>query len=110
MLLSLRELGLSEHSVHFWLESRETLVERNEIIDCDRGVGFGLGTSSHFGGVIRNNMVYQGLNHSYSKVGTDLESTSNIDVYYITIFMSILLPMVSNIVLLPRVTIILSII
>ena len=39
--------GLSEHGVHFWSGSVGTVVERNLIVDCDRGVGFGLGGSGH---------------------------------------------------------------
>jgi len=66
--------GLSEHAVHFWTGSRDTLVERNMILNSARGVGFGLGefTSGrtydddpcpggtyigHFGGIIRNNFI-----------------------------------------------------
>lgn len=66
--------GLSEHGVHFWKASRDTLVERNVIVDCARGVGFGLGSSGgtrvypddpypgvnnkgHIDGVIRNNFI-----------------------------------------------------
>ncbi|MCX4247242.1 right-handed parallel beta-helix repeat-containing protein [Paraliomyxa miuraensis] len=70
--------GLSEHAVHFWNGARDTLVERNVIVDCARGVGFGLGNNGngttrdyeddpcpgvggyvgHFGGIIRNNTVW----------------------------------------------------
>ncbi len=68
--------GLSEHGVHFWTGSRDTVVERNRIIDNARGIGFGLresgtgrtyaddpcpgasGYVGHFDGVIRNNFIF----------------------------------------------------
>lgn len=68
--------GLSEHAVHFWNSGRDTVVERNVIVDCARGIGFGLGETGngtsrdygddpcpgatflgHIDGVIRNNTV-----------------------------------------------------
>jgi len=68
--------GLSEHGIHFWTGSRDTLVERNVLVDNARGVGFGLlqsgsgrtysddpcpgadGHVGHFDGTIRNNVIF----------------------------------------------------
>jgi len=67
--------GLSEHGIHMWQCCRDTLVERNTIVDCARGIGFGLGDSGverdypddpypgvgyigHYDGIIRNNFVF----------------------------------------------------
>jgi len=71
------ENGLSEHAVHLWRACRDTLVERNQLVDNARGVGFGLATSGdvrtypddpcpaagggyvdHYGGIIRNNFIF----------------------------------------------------
>ena len=70
------EQGLSEHGIHLWTGSRDTVVERNVLVDNARGIGFGLmqdgsgrtydddpcpgatGYVGHFDGIIRNNFVF----------------------------------------------------
>ncbi|GAB6095163.1 hypothetical protein JCM14469_14150 [Desulfatiferula olefinivorans] len=77
---------VAEHAVHFWNRSEDPLIEKNIVINCDRGIGLGLGTSPCFGGMIRNNMIYaddQGLN---SDVGIGLESSRDVRVYNNTVF------------------------
>ncbi|MCA9695280.1 MAG: right-handed parallel beta-helix repeat-containing protein, partial [Myxococcales bacterium] len=85
------DAGLSEHGVHFWITGRDTIVERNTIVDCARGVGFGLGQNGngkardygddpcpgadylgHIDGIIRNNFIVAGRPELFaSEFGVD---------------------------------------
>ncbi|MBN1129191.1 MAG: hypothetical protein JXA71_09400, partial [Chitinispirillaceae bacterium] len=78
----------AEHAVHFWTNSENTLVEGNLIIDCDRGIGFGLGSVAHRGGVIRNNMIFHRSigGSDRADAGITLETCPDARVYNNTIY------------------------
>jgi hypothetical protein len=78
---------VAEHAIHFW-GNRDITVENNLIIDCDRGIGFGLGTDRGVqGGMIRNNMIFHSSNaHPFADAGIVLESSPHIDVLNNTVF------------------------
>jgi hypothetical protein len=68
--------GLSEHGIHFWTGSRDTVIERNTLVNNARGIGCGLvesgsgrtygdnpcptasGYVDHYGATVRNNTVF----------------------------------------------------
>jgi len=79
-------MSLAEHAVHFWNSSSDNIVERNVIYNCDRGIGFGLGSSASEGGIIRNNMIYNDGHHNFDDVGIGLETSPNTKVYNNTIY------------------------
>lgn len=77
------ETLLAEHAIHFWKECSGTIVDANLIIDCDRGIGFGLGQgfeNGHTGGLIMNNMV-----HTSRDVGIGLETSTDTKIYSNTV-------------------------
>ena len=100
--------GLSEHGVHFWTGSRDTLVERNVIRNSARGIGFGLGQGTpgraygdapaagganlgHYDGVVRNNAVFAGDDRLFDSgsgfdLGIGLEEACGTRVLHNTVF------------------------
>lgn len=93
------ETGLAEHAIHFWKGSRDTLVENNVILDCARGIGFGLGGGAgerqypdnpyggemlaHFDGIIRNNVVW--ANIPFYDTGIEIDEAKTPKVFHNTV-------------------------
>lgn len=91
--------GLAEHAIHFWVGSRDTLVEQNVIVDCARGIGFGLVESGatrryeddpypglfvgHYDGLIRNNVIVADI--AYYDTGIELDQARGTRVLHNTI-------------------------
>jgi hypothetical protein len=80
--------SFAEHAIHVWdPPSSNTLIEKNLIINCDRGIGLGLGDRGSSGGTIRNNMIYHAAgNGSYADVGIGIETCPDVQIYNNTIY------------------------
>jgi hypothetical protein len=80
--------AISEFAVHFWSHSENNIVENNQIIDCDRGIGFGLNDSTNSSGIIRNNMIYHTSDKgNFADVGIALASSPGSQVYNNTVYL-----------------------
>lgn len=81
--------SVAEFAVHFWNGSANNTVEKNLIVNCDRGIGFGMeGKTPNNGGVIRNNMIYHAANAGqFADTGIALVESPNSQVYNNTIIM-----------------------
>jgi len=97
--------SLAEHAIHFWTASRDTLVERNTIVDCARGIGFGLGDGGgndpdrdysdnpypgigyvgHYDGIIRNNVIAISPGFAWFDTGIELEQAHGTRVLHNTV-------------------------
>jgi len=80
------ESNVAEYAIHFWSGSSNIVVERNLVVNCDRGIGFGLGSRGTSGGIIRNNMIYHASLGGTEDVGIGLETATNCKVYHNTVF------------------------
>lgn len=75
------ESKVAEHAIHFWNNTKNTLVEDNIIINCDRGIGFGMTNRPNIGGVIKNNLILHSANdHPNADVGIILEESPDTKV------------------------------
>ncbi len=101
------DAGLSEHGIHLWRGARDTVIERNVLVNNARGIGLGLGNDNvgrdysdapcggnkaqHYGGVVRNNFIYADdaalfASASGFDAGIGLESACDATVVHNTVF------------------------
>lgn len=73
--------NLTEGAIHFWSESRNTIIENNIIYNCDRGIMLGFDSSNHYGGIIRNNFI-----QTIADTGIYLCNTQDVEVYNNTVY------------------------
>lgn len=78
--------SVAEFAIHFWSDSSGTLVEKNLILTCDRGIGFGLGDRGHTNGIIRNNMIYHDASEDFADVGIAVETAPGVQIYNNTVY------------------------
>lgn len=78
-------------AILFWRGSRDTLVERNLVIDCHRGIALGLSrpksataAPDHSGGIVRRNAVCN-LN-AWADEGIEINGSPGVQVEHNTVF------------------------
>ena len=80
--------SVAEFAIHFWDRSADNTVEKNLIVNCDRGIGFGLDGKGNTGGIIRNNMIYHAASAGrFADTGIALTESPGTQVYNNTIVM-----------------------
>ncbi|MEH6713839.1 MAG: right-handed parallel beta-helix repeat-containing protein [Paraglaciecola polaris] len=72
---------VAEFAIHFWNGAVNNTVEKNIIINCDRGIGFGLqGRPAKGGAIVGNLIVHQDVNDPSADVGIILEQSPNTQI------------------------------
>lgn len=82
--------GLAEYAIHMWDSPQGSahVIERNQIVNCARGIGVGMATDV-YGTSVRNNTVFS--KHAGSAehdVGINVERGHNVSVFNNTVFLS----------------------
>lgn len=94
---------LAGPAVLFWRNSLNTVVERNQFIDCDRAIALGLSapdensrdgetTYDHQGGIIRNNFIYLSAGSATGDVGITVNYANNYRIFHNTVVLNDVFP------------------
>jgi len=70
-------------AIYLWRDARGSTVERNTIVDSDRGIALGLG-GGHDGGVVRNNFIFRPV---AGDAGIELWTATNLLVEHNTVIL-----------------------
>ncbi len=90
---------LAGPAILMWRNSLNTVVERNQFIECDRGIALGLSapdansragetTYDHQGGVIRNNFIYRAAGSPTGDVGITVNHAHNYAIHHNTVILN----------------------
>ncbi len=90
---------LAGPAILMWRNSLNTVVERNQFIECDRAIALGLSppdanarggeaTYDHQGGVIRNNFVYRAASSPTGDVGITVNYALNYTIHHNTVILN----------------------
>ena len=72
---------VAEHAIHFWTGTKNITIESNTIVNCDRGIGFGMPNRPNFGGTINQNLIIHGdRDHPNADTGIALEESRGTQV------------------------------
>lgn len=90
---------LAGPTILMWRNSLNTLIERNQFIECDRAIALGLSppdansrggetTYDHQGGVVRNNFVYRAAGSATGDVGLTVNYANNYQIHHNTVLLN----------------------
>ncbi len=82
--------GITKAAIEVWRGCKDTVVEKNVFIDCDRGIFFGNmsgNKTDHIGGIIKNNVIYRQPGQP-GDTGIALNKTSGVKVFHNTIILN----------------------
>ena len=90
---------LAGPAILMWRNSLNTLIERNQFIECDRAIALGLSlpdansrngetTYDHQGGLIRNNFVYRAAGSATGDVGLTVNYANNYQIHHNTVVLN----------------------
>lgn len=72
---------VAEFAVHFWNGASNNTVQNNTIVNCDRGIGFGLkGKPASGGAIIENLIIHYDNNDPNADVGISLEESPDTQI------------------------------